>query len=258
MDRHCDALLCGALVPDSETDLAQPLLAPALVDELHGLLWTEPFLHRGARDDGWSSRDHAVVVAELLRALGAEEMRVCHGRCMFVQGPGADGAPPVGIGQEGDSKVGHTWLSVDGFGDVDLSPRLTTSQPPWRPVDSPGVVGSAWRAGRATRFTMTTKLVDYQAAIARATGTTDGLDAVYLMERSEPLTAKLAAAGLSWCSSRVSARLLGRGLPDDLYARCAAHLLGVGSGQRRALRGISHNKAWAIIAGDPDLVPARG
>jgi len=248
-------LLCERRVTATETDLARSLLDAGLVDELHAFLWTEPFANKGTPDDGWSGRDHAVVVGHLLRGAGAE-VRIRHGRCMFVQGPGSDGAPPVGIGQEGASRVGHAWLAVSGLGDVDLSPRLTTAQPPWVPVQSPGVVGSSWVAGRATAFSVTTHLRAYEAAIARATGATDELQAVYLMEREEPYTAAIGRGGLSWANSRVSLRLLERGLPDDLYLRFAAHLAGVRAGDRRPLRGISHNKAWKILAADAALAPA--
>jgi hypothetical protein len=239
-------------VTGTQTDLAQPLLHAELVDELHALLWTEPFVNRATADDGWSARDHVVVVGRLLQALGAD-VSIRHGRCMFVQGPGADGAPAVGIGQEASSRVGHVWLSVAGLGDVDLSPRLSKPQPPWTPVASPGVVGSAWIAPLPTRFTMTTKLRDYEAEIERATGATGQLEAVYLRRTEEPYTDDIARAGLSWANSRVSQRLLGRGLPEDVYLRFAAHLIGLRAGRRQPLRGISHNKAWAILAADEVL-----
>ena len=61
--------------------------------------------------------------------------------------------------------------------------------------------------------------------------------------------------GLSWANSRVSQRLRGRGLPEDLYLRFAAHLLGLRAGHRQPLRGISANKAWAILAADAELAP---
>jgi len=248
--------VCAVRVPATDSDLTLVLLDPALVDELHAFLWTEPFSNRGTPDDGWSCRDHIVVVGALLRTLGAE-VRIRHGRCMFVQGPGSGGAPPVGIGQEGSSRVGHAWLLVPGLGDVDLSPRVAAPQPPWTGVDSPGIVGSAWIAPRETSFETTTKLREYTAAIKRATDAPDELRAVYLIQREEPYGADIARTGLSWASSRVSQRLRGRGLPEDLYLRFAAHLLGLRAGRRQPLRGISPNKAWAIIAADVDLATAQ-
>ena len=193
---------------------------------------------------------------QLLSRLGAD-VRIRHGKCMFVQGPGADGASAVGIGQEGASRANHTWVAVAGVGDVDLSPKLAARQPPWRPVRSTGVVGSRLVAQRPALFAMTAKLGAYDAAIARATNATDQLQAVYLMRREEPFTADIAQAGLSWANSRVSLRLLERGLPDDLYVRFAAHLLGLLADERRPLRDISRNRAWTILAEDRDLVPAH-
>jgi hypothetical protein len=239
----------------TDPELTQALLDPALVDELHAFLWTEPFANRGLPDDGWSCRDHIVVVGALLRSFGAE-VRIRHGRCMFVQGPRSDGAPAVGIGQEGTSRIGHAWLLVPGLGDVDLSPRLAAAQPPWTGVDSPGIVGSAWIAPRETSFETTTHVGDYTAAIERATDALDELCAVYLVEREEPYGAGIGRAGLTWANSRVSQRLRARGLPEDLYLRLAAHLLGLHAGRRPPLRGISLNKAWAIVAADAELAPA--
>ncbi len=249
--------MCAVRVLAADTDLTQVLLDPVLLDELHAFLWTEPFSNRGTPDDGWSCRDHVVVVGALLRTLGAE-VHIRHGRCMFVRGPGSDGATPVGIGQEGSSRAEHAWLRVPGLGDVDLSPRVAASQPPWTAVDSPGIVGSAWIAPRETSFETTTKLREYTAAIKRATTAPDELRAVYLYQREEPYGPQIPGTGLSWASSRVSQRLLARGLPDDLYLRFAAHLLGLRAGDRQALRGISPNKAWAIVAADEQLAGRAG
>jgi hypothetical protein len=243
-------------VPATDTDLTQALLDPALVDELHAFLWTEPFSDRGTPDDGWSGRDHVVVVGALLRTLGAE-VRIRHGRCMFVRGPGSGGTLPVGIGQEGSARVGHAWLLVAGLGDVDLCPRLASPQPPWPGVDSAGVVGSAWVAAGETSFATTPELVEYMAAIERATIATDELRAIYHIQREEPYGDDVARMGLSWANSRVSKRLRARGLPEDLYRRFAAHLLGLRAGRRQPLRGISPNKAWSIVAADAELHDPR-
>jgi hypothetical protein len=240
-------------VSDPPRDLEETLRDARLLDELHAFLWTDRFVNGGMLDDGWSARDHAVVVGRLLSGLGAD-VSIRHGKCMFVQGPGSDGTPAVGLGQEAESKGRHTWLAVAGLGDVDLSPKLAADQRPWRAVDSAGLVGSSWVAGRATLVAMTQRSRAYGDEIARASGATDQLQAVYLMQREEPFTDDIARAGLSWANSRVSLRLLERGLPDDLYVRLAAHLLGLLSGERRPLRGISRNRAWSVLAEDRDLV----
>ena len=245
--------MCRVRVPATDTDLTQALLDPALVDELHAFLWTEPFSNRGTPDDGWSSRDHVVVVGALLRTLGAE-VRIRHGRCMFVQGPGSGGAPPVGIGQEGSARVGHAWLLVAGLGDVDLSPRLASSSP--RGPASTARASSA-RPGsrRASELRDHAELVEYMAAIERARARRRAAGRVPHPARGA-LRRRRRREGLSWANSRVSQRLLARGLPEDLYRRFAAHLLGLRAGHRQPLRGISPNKAWAIVAADRSS-PAR-
>ena len=164
---------------------------------------------------------------------------------------------PISRRQEGSSRAGHAWLLAPGLGDVDLNPRVAASQPPWTGVDSPGIVGSVWMAPRETSFATTSNLREYTAAIKDATRAPDELRAVYLIQREEPYGADIARIGLSWANSRVSQRLRARGLPEDLYLRFAAHLLGLRAGRRQALRGISPNKAWAIVAADAELADAE-
>jgi hypothetical protein len=232
--------------------LAEALQHTSFLDELHAFLWTDPFLNQGMVDHGWSCRDHTLVVGQFLVDAGAS-VTVRHGKCMFVQGPTSDGAPPVGVGQDVDPRAGgHTWLSVDGLGDVDLSPKLKIREPRWRPIESPGIVGSVWVAMRPTHFFVTDSPGDYDQEIAKASHARDEWRAIYF-KQSEQSFAAIADQGLSWANSRVSLRLLQRGLPDDLYGRFAAHLHGVLAGDRRPLGHLSRNKAWAILADDADL-----
>lgn len=234
------------------TPLAETLRDTRLIDELHAFLWTDPFVNQGIVDHGWSCRDHALVVGELLARAGAH-VNVRHGKCMFVQGPTPDGAPPVGIGQDVDPRAGgHTWLSVSGLGEVDLSPKLSVRDPRWRPIESSGVVGSSWVAQRPTRFVVTESAHEYGQEIAQATHALNESRAIYFKRREEPL-GDIANAGLSWANSRLSLRLLRRGLPDDLYVRFAAHLHGLLRGERNSLRRLTRNKAWTILAQDADL-----
>ena len=236
-------------------ELAQALEDAGVLDELHAFLWTDPFFNQGTMDAGWSCRDHAVVVGQFLVDAGAH-VTVRHGKCMFVQGPTQDGAPPVGLGQDVDPRAGgHTWLSIEGLGDVDLSPRLNIRESRWRPVESTGVVGSSWLAEAPSRFTVTGSLQEYDEEIARATHVLDERHAIYFSRREEPFANEIARSGLSWADSRVSLRLLDRGQPDDLYVRFARHLRGILSDERSPLRHLSRNKAWTILAEDPGLVP---
>src|SRR3954451_940894 len=235
--------------------LAESVGDDRFLEELHAFLWTDEFVNNGEIDGGWSCRDHAVVVGGYLALAGAQ-VRIRHGRNMFVAGPGSDGAPPMGLGQNdlSPARVGHSWLWVDGLGDVDVSPKLHPGPAGWRPIRAKGVIGSAWdvRDGSAP-FLLVTSPDAYERQVALATRAVDERHAIYWLMREEPLTADIVLRGLSWSNSRVSLRLLNRRMPDDLYARFAAHLQGVVNGTRRSLRRVSVNKAWSTIASEPEL-----
>lgn len=239
----------------SATTLNALLTDPAFVDELHAFLWTEPFLNRDQRDGGWSCRDHAVVVGAVLQNLGAA-VSIRHGRCMFVLGPEPDGHPPVGIGQDSDgSGAQHSWLHVGGYGDVDLSPKLSTPQERWRAVLSPGIVGSEWIADRPTSFYLCAAPSEYDQVVAKATHAESEARAIYAYVKEERFTSEIAESGLSWANSRVSLRQRNRGHGEDLFVRLGRHLIGVERGTRKSLAKISTNKAWSLIASDRALSP---
>lgn len=227
----------------------------ALLDELHNLLWVDPFDNRGSPDLGWMCRDHALVVGHLAELHGLDVM-LRHGKCMFVQGPTVDGAPPVGVGQD-ETAGGHTWVYVDRIGDIDVSPKLSLRFSRWRPLRSPGVIGARFVAEGDARFVLTGDLHEYEQAVAAASHLSDVAQAIYWLDREEPLSGEVRAKGLSWPDSRVSIRLRQRGQPDDLYSRAARHLLGVWRGERRSLRRVSFNKAWTYVAQDPELGEAQ-
>src|SRR5688572_6667019 len=102
--------------------MKSPLIDDRCLTEVHRLLWMEPFHNRGVLDLGWSCRDHAFVVACLLR-LTSTSTRLVHGKCMYVQGPEAT-SPPCAIGQECHAVAGHTWLKSSDGKIMDVSPRL--------------------------------------------------------------------------------------------------------------------------------------
>lgn len=42
--------------------ISEILQKSELLAELHGFLWTEPFVNRGVADHGWSCRDHISAI----------------------------------------------------------------------------------------------------------------------------------------------------------------------------------------------------
>lgn len=225
---------------------------PRLIGELHHLLWVDSFQNRGGFDHGWMCRDHALVISQFLQLHGVPA-RIRHGKCMFVQGPSADGQPPVGNGQDVSDPEGHTWVFAEGLGDVDLSPKLRERLGSWRPLESVGVVGSCLSAPGPARFQLVNNLRDYERAIAQATHRPDEMTAIYYLAAEEPLTQAIVSQGLRWPNSRASLRLRKRHVPDDAYARLARHLFGLVSGERRPLSRVFANKVWSLLAADPAL-----
>jgi hypothetical protein len=236
------------------------LLDSAFQDELHALLWIDPFLNRGNLDGGWSCRDHVVVLGTLL-AEKRISCRVQHGRVMFVQGSGQDGKPALGNGQEVNFRpMSHSWLEVDDIGLVDLSPQLDTRFYPrdlWRPVSSRGVIGDRWMTEPPTPITMVGHLSEYENEIAAASHLVEEQIAIYLLEGEEQFTKEITENGLGWANSPLSIKLRNRGLPSDVYGRASRHLRGLDG--RRSLSTVSQMKAWSILGGDDALsfpVPA--
>ena len=109
----------------TRTDLVQTVcrtLVPALIQEIHALLWIEPLVNRGIYDPGWNCRDHALMVAGILAA-HLVPVQIVHGQAMFVAGPSGD-RPPIGRGQDVNDTTTHTWVEVPSIGIVDISPNL--------------------------------------------------------------------------------------------------------------------------------------
>src|SRR2546422_1820170 len=260
-------------------DLLPLFRDPRIADELHALLWTNPYLNEGTVDLGWSCRDHAVVMGALLLRRGVD-VAVRQGTCAFVQGPTSDGLPAVAIEQGtdpvwsgapaahlGDSRLlGHTWLYVPSFGDIDLSPNLEFVSnfddvdlspsaelgiATWRPVSGIGVLASRWIADRPAEWTRVTAS-DYRTEIVKASRITDAAQAVYCCVAEEPFDLDMARAGLRWADSRVSLHLLDGGYADDLYLRLSRHLDGLATGVRSPFIGTvdTVGEAWEAIARD--------
>ena len=106
--------------------LVEALSREDFLRELHHLLWIEPQLNNGQRDEGWNCRDHALIVAGVAQMLGFTAS-VIHGRATFVQGPRQ--TPTLWA-----SASPHSWVGVEGAKQSDLSIRLRAVEqfPSWR------------------------------------------------------------------------------------------------------------------------------
>jgi len=229
---------------------AEFLKSRAFIAELHRLLWIEPFRNRGIFDPGWSCRDHAVLVGCTLRANGIYAV-LSHGKNMFVQGA-SDGWAPMGIGQPAaHSNDSHTWLKTQSGMLLDPSPRLSaTGVPGWRSVECLGIIESRWLPEGTGEVVSCGSGSEYDQAIALASHRTGANTALYWEENDEELTADLVTDSLERINSPLTAEL--RRLGDvEIYCKAALHLAEIAAGKGRPLAGLSHQKAWSIIASSP-------
>ena len=249
------------------TDVLAAVLADQrLVDEVHGMLWLPPRRNGGERDGGWSCRDHVVVIGELLSQMGVTNVEVRHGRAYFVNTLLCPTRGPIGLGQDGQADSGmHSWLHVEGFGDIDLSPKLDAADFPWFPIGSPGVIGSEVVTESMGTFPVRTcqTINEYSNEIARATHATGRIDALNWVFAKGPFSSQISERGLDWANSPLSVALRACGSAhgggQDLYSRLGRHLLGVLVGTREPLLSGAdasiheQARAWDLIGADSSL-----
>lgn len=167
---------------------------------------------------------------------------------MFIQGPDK-GLPPIGCGQEAHAIVGHTWLKSSSDRIIDLSPRLqeTTSGAMWRSLNFTGVLDGQWQPADSGVVVVCTNLTTYGNAIAEATHRVRLNTAVYWEHDEQNLTADLVIAAMDFVNSPLTDQL--RHFRDsEIYSKAALHLIEFVAGKRRAIAGLSHRKAWTIVA----------
>jgi hypothetical protein len=227
-------------------ELVELLQSEAFLDELHRFLWTEPVLNKGARDEGWSCRDHVAVIGQIALDAGAAAT-VLQGKCMFVQGANARGEPPVGLGQLPEDAGTHSWLYIEDVGHVDVSPRLDRGGEGWRPLHSSGVVASSWAPASNAALVVRTTLPEYEEAIALASRANERSHAIYYIAEAEPFSREIANEGLSWANSPRTDELRALALPDDAYVHLARHLVAVADGTHPSVGDQPPQQAWAEV-----------
>ena len=215
-----------------------------LIDEIHHLLWIEPFDSRGIWDPGWSCRDHALVVATLLEMWGKRSQLLTGSAC-FVNGSNGD-LPPVGLQQKP-----HTWVKCEGFGHIDLSIRISrTGVKAWRPLEDRVIVNSAFvpQGGAFTTFSTSPKASEI--AIAKASHQVKILNAIYTYTLRDRIYWKrnLIMQSSAYINSPITTRLRRLfGVQDQFHASVALHLFKLVNGEVESLRNVSQEEAWAKL-----------
>lgn len=230
------------------------MFTPALLKEAHALLWTDPVMNRGVFDVGMNCRDHALAFAALFKANGIEAA-IATGKNMIVWGP-RNGRAPIGLGQEQDFGVGHSWVITEAGDLYDYSLKLPDAR---RDARFKGLTAPIVERGQCSNVpnarVLLTRLADeFTNEVNAATHVPDQILVAYLVTRIEAFTPQLLANPLSWLDSPLSNRIASRYAPD-IYAKLVMHLIEFSRGESRSLTGKSQIGAWNTIArrGDDDL-----
>lgn len=143
---------------------------------------------------------------------------------LFIQGESAAG-PAVGVGQESSSHSGHTWDWIEGFGNLDVNPRLNERLGQWRPVAATlGTVGSTWVVrGLPVDAVVCQSRQEYDNAIAKAAHLRNAGRAVYRLDREEPFRPGLLIHGAVHINSPRTRRMVELA-GKNAYVKLVVHL----------------------------------
>jgi len=230
----------------SNIDKTRVMGTAAFKKEINHLLQSASFTSsEGEFDPGWNSRDHALVMALMLKSADGYP-KISSGKVMFVQGPVAGNAA-FSIGQPESYKTGHSWLLHAKFGNIDLSPTLQSREHSFREALN-GIFNRAWLppGKERTSVEMAGDPVEYQAAIDRALRKQAHSTAVYLHLDDQDVTDKLLESPFKFLGSRLSTEVKNRFGPD-FYPAVAKHLHDFVVGKTDTLTGLSKIQAWGAV-----------
>ena len=199
----------------------------------------------GEYDAGWNSRDHALVMALMLKS-GDNYPRIASGKCMFVQGPVAGNAA-FRMGQENQQNGGHNWLVHAKFGHMDVSPSLLSKEHRFREPFN-GIFNRVWLPPGKERVSVVVcdNPRDYEEAIENAGHKMAHSSAVYLHMDDTEVTGKLITSPFKFLNSRFSVEIKSR-FGADFYPAVAKHLQNFVVGNRDSLISLGRLQAWGAV-----------
>jgi len=230
----------------SKVDKTRMMGTAVFKKEINHLLYSNSFTDGdGEFDPGWNSRDHALVMALMLKS-GDHYPKIAHGKCMFVQGP-VSGNAAFGIGQDSHYHSGHSWLMHSKFGLMDVSPTLLSNEHRFREPFN-GVFNRVWLPPGKERanVVLCDDLDDYALAIEKATHKMAHSTAVYCHLDDLEVTDKLIKSPFKFLSSRFSTEIKHR-FGAHFYPAVAKHLQGFMLGQADSLLSMGRLKAWGAV-----------
>ena len=218
----------------------------AFKKEINHLLYSNSYTTGdGEFDPGWNSRDHALVMALMLKH-GENFPKIAHGKCMFVQGP-VVGNAAFGIGQEEYYKSGHSWLLHSQFGLIDVSPTLQSKEHRFRDPFN-GIFNRVWVPPGKERANVVVchEPDEYVDEIEKARHKMAHATAVYMHLDEVEVTEKIIESPFKFLHSRFSTEIKSRFGPE-FYPAVAKHLHDFVLGKNDSLMSEGRVKAWGSV-----------
>jgi hypothetical protein len=221
----------------------------AFKNEINHLLHTQGHMGTdGVFDPGWNSRDHALVMALLLKRSGTYP-KITTGKCRYVQGPYLKNSS-FGIGQKDDYGIDHNWVVDQKFGLIDISPLLESKNHLFRATFN-GIFGQVWlpQGKERVKVVVCHDSSAYEQEIDKA-GRLNGLStAVYKQVSDKEVTDQMVESPFKFLRSHLSVEIKKR-FGSAFYPAVAHHLQGFMRGERDSLKSVEKLKAWGTLLDD--------
>jgi hypothetical protein len=234
---------------EKETDTSRRLGTSAFKEEINHLLHTQH--HPGSdgeQDQGWNCRDHALVMAMMLKRAGTYP-KIATGKCMYVQGPYLKNNS-FEIGQKGDYSGNHNWVIDQKFGVIDVSPNLESKQHRFRAAFN-GIYGQVWlpQAKERVKVVVCHDSNTYEQEIDKANRLNGLSTAVYMHVGELQVSDQVIETPFKFLRSALSAEIKKR-FGAGFYPAVAKHLHGFMLGKRDSLKHLEKLKAWGVLLDD--------
>jgi hypothetical protein len=245
---------CEEMTIRKEVDASRRMGTSAFKKEINHLLHARGHIEgNDGFNTGWNSRDHALVMALLLKRKGTFP-KIASGKCMYLQGPYLRYSS-IGVGQEHDHVGGHSWVVDPTFGLIDVSPVLQIKKRKLRATFD-GVFGRVWQpTGKdRVRVVVCDDADTYEQETEKATRLTGQTTAVYVHLEDFEVTDSLIESPFKYLNSDISEEIKKR-FGAEFYPAVASHLQRFMLGETDSLTGIEELEAWNLCFQNRSVSP---
>jgi hypothetical protein len=217
------------------------------LDELHHLLWNEPFVKNEVRDEGWNCRDHSVIIAGLVEHIGYSCV-IQMGKCAFIQG-GSKQIPSLCL-----EVNPHSYVYIPQKGIIDFSPRFQCFAVPsgflqW-PIEGVFLNEPVPKHLKTkSEITVSKSEHDFQFQLQRAAQRFETRSLIYLNKGTTLTFREMFTNPAQTINSPLSCHLLkGLRLGNDIYKKALRHLWEFLNERTTSLQSFSRDDAWRTLA----------